>query len=139
MVKAPAESPEFEASGSEFGDSDSGDAAAFSSSGSNVFSASDGEEQDLPKRRYARRRASFQQFLGRPVCARALARLLGIGQKTLQRLRDGQQVYRRKSAPTAPKHPEFGFSLRGHSSEKLLRLKLQDFFSAFLSLYMDLL
>ena len=68
MVKAPAESPDFEASGSEFGDSDSGDAAVFSGSGSSVFSASDGEEQDLPKRRYARRRASFQQFLGRPVC-----------------------------------------------------------------------
>ena len=29
MVKAPAESPDFEASGSEFGDSDSGDAAVF--------------------------------------------------------------------------------------------------------------
>lgn len=139
MVKASAEEPEFEASGSDFGDSDSGDAAVFSGSGSSVFSASDGEEQDLPKRRYARRRASCQQFLGRPVCARALARLLGIGQQTLQRLRNGQQVYRRKSAPSAPKHPEFGFSLRGHSSEKLLHFKLQDFIFLFLSPYTNLL
>lgn len=84
-----------------------------------VFRATDDEEpKQNPSRSYAARRREPFTFLGKRVCSRAFARLLGVGQTTLQRLRNGEAMFTNKSRPPIPKHPSFGFSLRGDAGSK---------------------
>lgn len=115
VTDAIALEPDFEATDS---DLEASDPDVLSESGDDFFHASDGEQvPQSAKRDYATRRAEDLMFLGRPVCLKAGCRLIGIGQKVLQRLRSGQCGYKGQRAP-APKHPTFGFSLRGSASEK---------------------
>jgi len=120
---APADELDFEASDLECEESDPGDPDFFAESTSSVFEASDddaaaGSTSQKRKRSYAQRRQKDLQFLGRAVCARACARLLGVGQTTLQNLRDGKIISTSKSKAKAPVHPSFGFAIRGDASER---------------------
>ena len=83
-----------------------------------VMLASDEEQKDQTARFYSCRRKECFVFLDKQVCSRAFPRLLGIGQKVLQQLRDGQEVFTNKCRPPIPKHPSFGFSLRGDAGAK---------------------
>ena len=105
-------------------ESDAGFAASDASDG--VFSASDAEDAALkgPGRRYAKRRTGQLTFLGKTVCLRACARLVGVGESSLQRVRRGEEVFNQKARQKAPVHPTFGFAIRGDSAEKLLHLIL---------------
>ena len=117
---APDEVPDFSATDSDRPSSASEDSQVFAVSGSSCFEASDAGEslQAGKKRKYAERRSDSIRFLGKSVCVRACCRLLGVGQKTLQRLRDGEPVYTMKSRPKLPTHPAFGFTMRGDTAEK---------------------
>ncbi len=119
---APAEEPEFEATDLDCEESDPGDPDLFAESSSSFFGVSDdeaaGPKSQKRKRSYADRRKKDLQFMGRAVCARACARLLGIGQTTLQSLREGKAVFTSKSRAKAPVHPSFGFAIRGDASER---------------------
>ena len=120
---APAEEPEFEATDLECEASDPEDPDLFSESASSIFAASDDEDAARStslKRRagYANRRKEELKFLGCAVCARACARLLGIGQTTLQKLREGKAICTSKSRAKAPVHPSFGFAMRGDAAER---------------------
>ena len=118
---APAEEPDFEATDMECEESDAGDPEFFSDSASSFFAASDDERQSTGLKRkagYANQRKDELLFLGRAVCARACSRLLGIGQTTLQKLREGKAVYTSKSRAKAPVHPSFGFAMRGDAAER---------------------
>ena len=98
----PPSDPELLATDSDLEASDE----VFLESGSEdgLFVASDEEPNPRPgaasghKRAYAKRRSENLQFLGKPVCVRACSRLLGVGQKVLQRLREGQEGYASKRA-----------------------------------------
>ena len=94
---APAQ-PDFEATDSDCKLSSS--SAEFLESGSSQFAATDddelvfrNQEANKGKREYASRRKEEVQFLGRTVCIRACARLLGVGQTTLQNIRSGKAVF----------------------------------------------
>ena len=102
----------FEATSSE------GDVMCASDSDSSCLRATDEEGGSKPTRAYAPRRADKFMFLGLRVCGRAMARLLGVGQSILQKLRQGEAVYTMKSRATPAKHPGFGFSLRGEAGQK---------------------
>ena len=65
------------------------------------------------RRCYATRNSTPAEFLGLPVCRLALAKLLGVGSSTLAKIRHGQPAFTNKCRPAVPKHPMFGFSLRG--------------------------
>ena len=122
ILDAEPEVAEFEASGSDHDVSDAVDSdAVFSASDPSQFGASDEDDEPEPlKRSYAKRRAESQVFLGKEVCRRACARLLGIGQTTLDKLRKGEAIYRPSQAVPVSKHPSLGISMRGHSSEQCL-------------------
>ena len=117
---APDEAPDFSATDSDRPPSASDDSQVFAVSGSSCFEVSDAGEsiQGGKKRKYAERRSDTMRFLGKSVCVRACCRLLGVGQKTLQRLRRGEPVYTMKSRPRLPTHPAFGFAMRGDTAEK---------------------
>ena len=63
-----------------------------------------------------RRVAGTAQFLGKPVCVRALSRLLAVGTSTLHKMRRGEEVF--AGRPARPKHPVFGFCLDGELHAK---------------------
>ena len=117
----PPSDPDLLATDSELAESDE----VFEESGSEagLFLASDDEAKvglgaaSGSKRSYAKRRAENLQFLGKAVCVRACSKLLGVGQKILQRLREGQEGYVTKRAQI-PKHPTFQFAMRGDSAER---------------------
>ncbi|CAE7814351.1 unnamed protein product [Symbiodinium sp. CCMP2456] len=66
----------------------------------------------------ARRSQDSAKFVGREVCLRAMRSLLGIGETTLQRMRQGETVYTNESRAPLPKHPSFGFTIRGEVAAK---------------------
>ena len=114
---------ESEASAREFGES----------SDDGFFSDSDDAEPSSSRRHYTPRRKESCIFLGKQVCSRACARLLGVGQSTLQKLRSNDKVYVQKTAQSCAKHPAFGFSMRGQSNEQSLDIDLEPvWFSIFL-------
>lgn len=99
------------------------EASCFEASDESILMASDEDEpvakrakvsEERPaKRQYSKRDSQPSTFLGMRVCRNALARLLGVGGSTLARIRHGEKVYTNKLRPGIPKHPTFGFSLRG--------------------------
>eukprot|EP00435_Cladocopium_sp_Y103_P030834 s4234_g7.t1 len=72
--------------------------------------------QSSSKKRQPRRPVGTAEFLGKPVCIRALSRLLCIGTSTLQKMRRGEDVF--AGRPARPKHPVFGFCLDGEAQAK---------------------
>ena len=75
------------------------------------------------RRSYQPRSASNTAvFAGRHVCLRAYRSLLGVGETTLQRLRHGELVYTNKDRTPTPKHPSFGFALRGETAAKWMNV-----------------
>lgn len=83
-----------------------------------VFYSSDDEQPPAPKRaRYNPRRTDVATVLGKRVCRRALSMLMGIGGSTLQRLRDGADVFTNQVRKPLPKHPTLGFTLRGETEK----------------------
>ena len=112
------EVPEFEQTDVETTDSDNSFLRATDSE-QEVLVATDEEEPAASSSRpYARRTQEEFKFLGKTVCSRALARLLGVGQATLQRLRQGEAIFTMKNKPALPKHPSFGFTMRGEAGQK---------------------
>lgn len=85
---------------------------------SEVLVATDDDKEAVHKQPYAKRRQERLQFFDKTVCSKSCARLLGIGQTTLQRLREGQAVFTMKNRQPIPKHPSFEFSLRGEAGSK---------------------
>ena len=65
------------------------------------------------------RRQDKIQVLGKTVCWKAGARLLGVGQTTLNKLRAGEAIYTQKTRLKSAVHPELGFAMRGDAAEKL--------------------
>ena len=126
IADAPQEVPEFEVSNSDHDKSDESEADFSVSDADSFFAESDPDAAgpSSSKRRYAQRRSEALTFLGKPVCVRACARLLGVGQTTLQKIRVGEEVYvqksERKKVPACAKHPAFGFAMRGHVTEQCL-------------------
>ena len=120
---APAQ-PDFEATDSDCQLSSS--SAEFFQSGSSRFAATDDDEvvskkqeTNKGKRDYATRRKEEVQFLGRTVCVRACARLLGVGQTTIHNIRSGRGAYTKSAGRRKlPVHPTFGFAMRGDVAEK---------------------
>lgn len=115
-----ASEPDFEETDSELDASD-GEEWMVASDDDDMLVASDSDRAQCQlgraRRAYASRRPDGFMFLGKPVCLKAYCRLLSVGQKVLQRLRSGQLGYTSNRAQ-APKHPTFGFSLRGDAAEK---------------------
>ncbi len=105
--------------------SGSEDSSCLEASDESVLLASDEDEpvakrvkvsEECPaKRQYSKRGTQPSTFLGMRVCRNALARLLGVGGSTLARIRHGEKAYTNKLRPGIPKHPTFGFSLRGEA------------------------
>lgn len=56
------------------------------------------------------------RFLGLNVCKRALAQLLGVGQSTIHSIRQGRPALTNNCRAAPPRHPMFGFVLRGVES-----------------------
>ena len=90
-----------------------------------MFLASDAEEAlPLPpapehRRTYRKRSCEQAKFLGKPVCKRALSMLLGVGQTTLQQLRQGLPAGTQKQRlRRADKHPILGVSMVHSSTVK---------------------
>lgn len=83
--------------------------------GSEIFFSSDaeGEEHVRKRARYNSRNTARVSFLGRPVCRRALERLLQVGGSSLERLRKGEACFTNKDRLPLAKHPTFHFTLRG--------------------------
>ena len=93
-----------------FYSSDDGEEGAGAPGSDGMFYTSDeGDGSGKIPRSYAhtRKPSCSARFLNKPVCSRALSRLLGIGSKTLQSLREGHAVY--LGRPKRAKHPVFGF------------------------------
>lgn len=88
-----------------------------------VFFSSSDESEAYPeqpaqkRQRYNQRSNESAKFLGKPVCRRALAALLGIGGSTLQRLRGGESAYTQNARKPLAKHPTFGFAIRGETGK----------------------
>ena len=89
-------------------------------SDSEVFFSSEPEDarstapcRPRKRARYNARSSERLKFLGRPVCRFALSRLLQVGDSSLQKLRTGQPLFTNKDRLPLPKHPTFGFTLRG--------------------------
>ena len=100
-----------------------------SSGGSTLHATDDEKFQPKGRRSYSTRQSGDDlQFLGMPVCARACARLLGVGQTTLQKLRQGEEVYTMKNRRRPPKHPTFGFSLQGETGMKWIHVVMYFYF-----------
>ena len=81
--------------------------------------ASDSEEHQAERagsRPYCQRRPGVAVFAGKPVCQRALRALLGVGETTLQSRRRGDRIYVQKQRNPCPKHPSFGFTMRGETA-----------------------
>ena len=118
---APPEVPDFGDSSSEHAESEEHEPEFQESSSETMFDASDAEPVSQ-RRQYTPRRVEPMVFLGKQVCVRAGARLLGVGQTSLQKLRSGEQVFVQKSGkgrvPASAKHPTLGFSMRGLSNEQ---------------------
>ena len=116
--------PDFEATDSDLQVSQQEESDVLIESGaSSQFIASD--EDVAPgrvKRQYSERRKGQLHFLGKPVGVRSCARLLGVGQTTLQKIREGHAIYTNSVRPKVPRHPAFGFSMRGDSAEKWPRV-----------------
>ena len=95
-------------------------------SDSEILAATDDETPKLrePKRQYASRRRESVEFLGKRVCTRACARLLKVGQTTIQRLRSGEDVFTMSVRRKLPKHPSFGFSMRGDTGQTWVHVVL---------------
>lgn len=83
-----------------------------------ILVATDDEQDGKPKRHYTSRRQTCVEFLGKRVCVRACARLLGVGQTTLQRLRNGEEAFTMHHRQPLSKHPSFGFTMRGETGQK---------------------
>ena len=90
--------------------------------GSPLLVASDEERPSSSRqsrRSYSTRSSgNTAKFAGREVCLRALRSLLGVGETTLQRMRRGEGVYTNKDRAPLPKHPSFGFTIRGEVATK---------------------
>lgn len=90
-----------------------------SGSGECVFGSDSEVDQcaDTPpatkRARYADRRPEHYMFAGSEVCKGALARLIGVGNSTLGKLRRGEAVFTNSSRPRLPRHPMFKFTIRG--------------------------
>ena len=111
--------PEFEETDVETSESSDGSFLQATDSEQELLVATDEEAPAASScRPYTRRRQEDFQSLGKTVCGRACARLLGVGQNTLQRLRRGEAIFTMKSKPALPKHPSFGFTMRGETSQK---------------------
>lgn len=107
------------ASGSEFATSNSEDDITHGD-GEVFASSSDGEPVAEPvnkRARYNCRKSDDAVFLGQPVCRSALARLLGVGSSTLQKVRRGESAFTNNCRAKMAKHPTFGFALRGESGQ----------------------
>lgn len=81
-------------------------------------SASDCEVGRKSKRaRYNERKSDDATFLGLKVCRSSLARLLGVGASTLQKVRRGESAYTNNCREKLAQHPTFGFALRGETGK----------------------
>ena len=82
-------------------------------------SGAQGEDVAPPIKVRARstRKRDKYEFLGKEVCAAAFARLLGIGSSTLSKIRHGEVAMTNNQRPPLPKHPQFGFTLRGETGQ----------------------
>lgn len=69
--------------------------------------------QTAKRRKYTQRTSESFQFLGRDVCFAALSRLVGVGSSTLQKIRQGLPTFTNCARPSLPKHPQYGFTMRG--------------------------
>ena len=114
-----SEVPDFEETDAETSDDSDSNLRATDSEEA-VLAATDDECPDAPasSRAYSRRRQDKFEFLGKAVCSRACSRLLGVGQNTIQKLRQGEAVFTMKERAPLPKHPTFGFALRGECGQK---------------------
>lgn len=114
--------PDFEATDSDCQESADDNEGFLLESDSGHFYASDAEEArptaGSRKRAYTDRRTEKIRILGKTVCWKAGARLIGVGQTTLNKLRNGEAIYTQKAKVKAPVHPEFGFAMRGDIAEK---------------------
>ena len=82
-----------------------------------LFDSDEDAEPQSKRARYNSRKEDPAQFLGKPVCRRALAGLLAIGGSTLQKLRQGESAYTNNERKPLQKHPTFGFTLRGDTGK----------------------
>ena len=85
-----------------------------------AFHTSPEDDQDRPAKRprYAKRSSETLTFLGAPVCRRAYIILLQVGGSTISKIRSGQTAFTNKLRPPIPKHPTFGFSLKGDCQKR---------------------
>ena len=120
IADAPPEAPDFVATDSDLEGSDAASGMFFESEAEDQFLASDdaAPPRQEQKRSYPERRKESLVFLNCQVCVQAGARLLGIGQSTLQKVRKGHSVYNKADRAPIPRHPTFGFSLRGDVRER---------------------
>lgn len=87
--------------------------------GSDFFFASD---EEAPPRKKPRsqpscpRRSEPYTLLGKQVCRQAFTILLGVGNSTLAKIRRGVPAFTNNRRPALPKHPMFGFAIRGCES-----------------------
>ena len=85
--------------------------------GENIFYASDAEEEQHEPKKKRPRKTDQASFLGKPVCRRALASLVGLGGSTLEKLRHGEPAFTNNRRKPLAKHPTFGFALRGETNQ----------------------
>jgi hypothetical protein len=64
------------------------------------------------KPRHYTPRSSSSTFLGKYVCKVAVARLLGVGESTVGKVRSGVKCFTNNDRVPAPKHPQLGYSLQ---------------------------
>lgn len=79
-----------------------------------IFPASDEEAEACPakRRKYTARDSTQLQFLGLDVCRFALAKLIGVGNSTIEKLRKGHAIFTNNLRPPLPKHPHFKRTLK---------------------------
>jgi hypothetical protein len=90
-----------------------------------VFHATDSEpeqESANQKREYNSRQYKKAVFLGKTVCKRGYARLLGVGTSSIQKVRVGEAAFTNKIRAPKPKHPTFGFALNGSVQMKWMKV-----------------
>ena len=123
-MSMPEENVVFESSDEgnteEYLQSSDAEGSVFQSSDGSVLCESDiaqeANRNALPaakRTRYAPRKKDGYEFLGLPVCRASLARLIGVGNSTLERLRNGAEIFTNDARSKVPKHPMFGFAIRG--------------------------